>query len=211
MLMALTFAACSEAESTSTPTTAPTPTAAAVPTDAATPTNAPTATAVPTPTPAAESTVAATSTAAPSPTTGETPSESRTAGEGDRVAVHYTGTLDDGEEFDSSRGSEPLSFVVGDGRMITGFDAAVRGMTVGESRTVTMEPSEAYGERNDDLVLTFPINQLPEGVREGDSVVFTNGGQGVILEVTGGTFTVDANHRLAGQALTFEIELVSIE
>ena len=205
MLMALTFAACSEAESTSTPTTAPTPTAAAAPTDAATPT------AAPTPTPAAESTVAATSTAAPTPTTGETPSESRTAGEGDRVAVHYTGTLDDGEEFDSSRGSEPLSFVVGDGRMITGFDAAVRGMTVGESRTVTMEPAEAYGERSDELLMTFPISQLPEGVGEGDSVLFTNGGQGIILEVTSESFAVDANHRLAGQALTFEIELVSIE
>ena len=205
MLMVLTFAACSEAESTSTSTTAPTPTAAAAPTDAVTPTVAPT------PTPAAESTVAATSTAAPTPTTGETPSESRTAGEGDRVAVHYTGTLDDGEEFDSSRGSEPLSFVVGDGRMITGFDTAVRGMTVGESRTVRMEPAEAYSERRDDLVLTFPIDQLPEGVNEGDSVVFTNGGQGVILEVTGESFAVDANHRLAGQALTFEIELVSIE
>ena len=205
MLLALTFAACSEAESTSTPTTAPKPTAAATPTDAATPT------AVPTSTPAAESTVAATSTAAPTPTTGEAPSESRGAGEGDRVAVHYTGTLDDGEEFDSSRGRETLSFVVGAGQMIAGFDAAVRGMTIGESRTVRMEPAEAYGERRDDLILTFPIDQMPEGVNEGDSVVFTNGGQGVILEVTSETFTVDANHRLAGQALTFEIELVSIE
>ena len=189
MLMALALAACSEAESTPTPTTAPTPTPAAELTVAATPT--------------AEST--------PTPTTGETPSESSVAGEGDQVAVHYTGTLDSGEEFDSSRGSEPLSFVVGDGRMIAGFDAAVRGMSVGESRTVRMEPAEAYGERRDELVLTFPISQLPEGVGEGGSVLFTNGGQGVILEVTGETFTVDANHRLAGQALTFEIELVSIE
>ncbi|MDE2859946.1 MAG: FKBP-type peptidyl-prolyl cis-trans isomerase [Chloroflexota bacterium] len=147
----------------------------------------------------------------PAPAEGEAPSEGSVAGEGDKVAVHYTGTLDSGEEFDSSRGREPLSFVVGDGRMISGFDAAVRGMAIGETRTVRMEPAEAYGERNDDLVLTFPISQLPEGVGEGDSVVFTNGGQGTILEVTGETFTVDANHRLAGQALTFEIELVSIE
>ena len=194
MLMALAVAACSEAESTPTPTTAPTPTAAAAPT----------------PTAAAESTAAATSAAEPAPTTDETPGDS-SAGEGDRVAVHYTGTLDSGEEFDSSRGSEPLSFVVGDGRMIAGFDAAVRGMSVGESRTVRMEPAEAYGERRDELILSFPINQLPEGAKEGDSVFFTNGGQAVILEVTDETFTVDANHRLAGQALTFEIELVSIE
>ena len=104
MLMALAVAACSEAESTPTPTTAPTPTAAAAPT------------------------VAATSTAAPSPTTGETTGDAAAAGEGDRVAVHYTGTLDSGEEFDSSRGREPLSFEVGGGQMITGFDAAVRGI-----------------------------------------------------------------------------------
>ena len=195
MLIALAVTACSDAESTPTPTTAPTPTAAAAPTDAATPTSA------------AESTVAA----APTQTTGETSGNSSAAGEGDRVAVHYTGTLDSGEEFDSSRGSEPLSFVVGDGRMIAGFDSAVRGMSVGESRTVRMEPAEAYGERRDELILSFPINQLPEGATEGERVFFTNGGQAVILEVTGETFTVDANHRLAGQALTFEIELVSIE
>ncbi len=127
------------------------------------------------------------------------------------MSVHYTGTLDSGEEFDSSRGGEPLSFVVGDGRMIKGFDSAVRGMAVGESRTVRMEAADAYGERRDDLVFTLPIAQLPDGLGEGDGVVFTNGGQGVIVEVTDSTFRVDANHRLAGQALTFEIELVSIE
>ena len=121
-----------------------------MPTDAANPT------AVPPPTQAAGSTVAHTPTALPSPTAGEAPSEARSAGEGDEVAVHYTGTLDSGEEFDSSRGGEPLSFVVGDGRMISGFDAAVRGMMVGESRTVTMQPAEAYGERRDDLVLELP-------------------------------------------------------
>ena len=181
MLMALAIAACSGAEPTSTPTTAPTPTTAAEPTDAATTTE------------------------------GNAPGDGSVAGEGDRVAVHYTGTLDSGEEFDSSEGREPLSFVVGDGRMISGFDAAVRGMAVGESRTVRLEPADAYGERNDDLILTLPISQLPEGVGEGDSVLFTNGGQGVILDVTAETFSVDANHRLAGQALTFEIELVSIE
>ena len=188
MLMALVISACSGAEPVPTPTTAPTPTAdAATPTAAAGPTDAAT------------------------PTAGEAVGDGSVAGEGHRVTVHYTGTLDSGEEFDSSRGREPLSFVVGDGRMIAGFDAAVRGMAVGESRTVRLEPAEAYGERNDNLVLAFPISQLPEGVGEGDSVVFTNGGQGVILEVTAETFRVDANHRLAGQALTFEIELVSIE
>ena len=145
------------------------------------------------------------------PTATDAPVEGRAASEGDRVAVHYTGTLDSGEEFDSSRGREPLSFVVGAGQMITGFDAAVRGMTVGDSRTVRLGPAEAYGERSDDLIIELPIGQLPAGIGEGDSVQFTNGGQGVILEVTGQAFLVDVNPRLAGQALTFEIEMVSIE
>ena len=145
------------------------------------------------------------------PTATDAPGEGRAASEGDRVAVHYTGTLDSGEEFDSSRGREPLSFVVGAGQMISGFDAAVRGMTVGDSRTVRLDPAEAYGERSEDLIVELPIAQLPAGLGEGDSVQFTNGGQGVILEVTGEAFLVDANPRLAGQALTFEIEMVSIE
>ena len=148
---------------------------------------------------------------AETPTATDAPGEARAAGVGDSVAVHYTGTLDSGEEFDSSRGREPLSFVVGDGRMISGFDAAVRGMVVGESRTVRLEPADAYGESREDLIIELPIEQLPEGLGAGDGVTFTNGAQGVIVEVTGETFSVDANHRLAGQALTFEIEMVSIE
>ncbi len=124
--------------------------------------------------------------------------------------VHYTGTLDSGEEFDSSRGREPLGFEVGDGRMISGFDAAVRGMGVGDSITVRLEPKDAYGERLDRLVIEYPIDQLPPGLGEGDGVQYENGFTGVILEVAAETFKVDANHRLAGEALTFEIELVSV-
>ena len=149
----------------------------------------------------------ATPTAAPTPTA----AQAKAASEGDRVAVHYTGTLDSGEEFDSSRGREPLSFVVGAGQMISGFDAAVRGMTVGESRTVRLDPAEAYGERSDELIVELPIAQLPQGLGEGDTVQFTSGDTGVILEVTGEAILVDANRRLAGLALTFEIEMVSIE
>ena len=133
------------------------------------------------------------------------------ARDGDTVAVHYTGTLDSGEEFDSSLEREPLSFVLGAGQMILGFDAAVHGMKVGDSITVRLEPAEAYGERDDALIPEFPIDQLPEGLTEGDSVRFRDGRQGVILEVNDEVFRVDANHRLAGQVLTFEIELVSIE
>ena len=131
--------------------------------------------------------------------------------DGDKVAVHYTGTLESGEEFDSSRDREPLSFVLGAGQMIPGFDTAVNGMWVGESKTVRLEPAEAYGERRDDLIIELPIDQLSDGQGEGDSVLFQSGAQGIILEITDEVFRVDVNHRLAGQALTFQIELVSIE
>jgi peptide-methionine (S)-S-oxide reductase len=146
-----------------------------------------------------------------SPTDIPTPTVNKAAIDGDRVAVHYTGTLDNGEEFDSSRDRGTLSFVLGAGEMIPGFDTAVNGMKVGDSKTVRMEPKDAYGEPRDDLIIEFPIDQLPEGQGEGDSVLFQDGRQGVILEITTEVFRVDVNHRLAGQALTFEIELVSIE
>ena len=149
--------------------------------------------------------------ATPTSTTVPTPIVDRASRDGDRVAVHYTGTLDSGEEFDSSRDRESLSFVLGGGGMISGFDAAVHGMRVGDSKTVRLEPAEAYGERKDDLIIEFPIDQLPDGQGEGDSVLFQDGRQGIILGITAEVFRVDANHKLAGQALTFEIKLVSIE
>jgi FKBP-type peptidyl-prolyl cis-trans isomerase 2 len=95
--------------------------------------------------------------------------------------------------------------------MISGFDAVVNGMKVGDNVTVRLEPNDAYGERRDDLIIEFPIDQLRDGQGEGDSVLFQSGAQGIIVEITDEVFRVDANHRLAGQALTFEIELVSIE
>jgi len=133
------------------------------------------------------------------------------AKDGDTVAVHYTGTLDSGEVFDSSLQREPLSFVLGSGQMIPGFDAAVNGLTVGEIVTVRLEPGEAYGEPRDDFIIEFPIDQLPQGLTEGGTVMFQNGAQGIIMNVTDVQFTVDANHSLAGEHLTFEIELVEIQ
>ena len=149
--------------------------------------------------------------ATPTSTTVPTPTVDRASMDGDRVAVHYTGTLDSGEEFDSSRDRGPLSFVLGAGEMISGFDAAVNGMKVGDTVTVRLEPEDAYGERRDDLIMEFPIDQLRDGQGEGDSLLFQSGSRGIIVEITDEVFRVDANHRLAGQALTFEIELVSIE
>lgn len=133
----------------------------------------------------------------------------RVAREGDLVTVNYTGSLDSGEVFDSSAGRDPLEFRVGSGGVIAGFDQAVRGLAVGESVRVRMEPADAYGEHRDDLVLTFPRSQAPEGVAVGQQVAVGNS-PAVVIEVTETEVVVDANHRLAGQALTFDIELVSI-
>jgi FKBP-type peptidyl-prolyl cis-trans isomerase 2 len=132
------------------------------------------------------------------------------ASDGDTVAVHYRGTLDDGTEFDSSEGRDPLSFVVGSGQVISGFDDAVRGLAVGESRTVRIEPEDAYGEYTPEAVIDFPADSAPEGLQVGDAVTLGNGGRGTVLEITDEFVKIDANHPLAGQALTFEIELVSI-
>ena len=138
-------------------------------------------------------------------------SNGRVVKEGDAVAVHYHGTLDNGEVFDSSRERAPLTFIVGGGQMISGFDKAVRGLAVGETVTVRLEPDEAYGQRREDLILEIPRDQAPEGLSVGDSVGFSSGGTAVVLEVTDEIVRIDANHPLAGKSLTFEIELVSIE
>jgi len=144
--------------------------------------------------------------------------DAASAGNGDDVAdtgevvrVHYAGTLDDGEEFDSSAGRDPLEFTVGVGMMIPGFDAAVEGMTVGETKAVTVPAAEAYGERADDAVIEFPIADVPEQFRvEGMQVDLGNGLPATVVEVTDELVKVDTNHPLAGEALTFEITLVEI-
>jgi len=136
---------------------------------------------------------------------------------GDTVKVHYTGTLSDGTQFDSSKGKDPLEFTVGAGQMIKGFDAAVRGMKVGETKTVTIPAAEAYGEHKDSLVITFDLSEIPDGMslKVGDTVPLqtASGGyvNGTVTAVTDTDVTVDANHRLAGKDLTFEITLVEIE
>jgi len=135
---------------------------------------------------------------------------------GDTVAVHYAGRLDDGTPFDSSEGREPLSFTLGAGQVVAGFDAAVTGMEVDEEKTVRLEPSEAYGERRDDLVLEVPTNALPPGpeLKEGQGVRLglQSGGSidARVVDVGDEAVTLDANHPLAGQALTFDLTLVDV-
>ena len=142
----------------------------------------------------------------------ETGDDVRRVETGDSITVFYHGTLANGEIFDSGRDrGQPLPFVVGSGQVIQGFDNAVIGLKVGDVVTVTLPPAEAYGERDPELVLTVPLNEAPEGLSPGDSVTFANGVRGVVLEVTAETVTIDANNQLAGEELTFEIEVLTIE
>jgi FKBP-type peptidyl-prolyl cis-trans isomerase 2 len=140
----------------------------------------------------------------------------KNAATGDTVSVHYTGTLDGGEVFDSSKEREPIEFTLGEGKVIPGFENAVEGMSVNETKSVRIPAAEAYGERTEDLVFTFERKNLPGEMepREGMHVELRGpAGQAVparIVNVTDESVTVDANHPLSGQDLTFELELVGI-
>ena len=136
---------------------------------------------------------------------------------GDTVRIHYTGTLDDGTEFDSSAGREPLEFTLGSGQVIPGFDDAVSGMTIGDKKSVRMEADQAYGERRDELVQEVPRSALPDEIKPEEGMALQSQspeGHIMNLVVTGvadESITVDANHPLAGHALSFDIELVAID
>ena len=139
----------------------------------------------------------------------------RQAKDGDAVRIHYTGTLDDGSVFDSSRGRDPLRFTLGSGQVIAGFDDAVAGMTVGEQKTVTIPADQAYGARRDDLVLSVPRGEFPPDIDPdvGDQLQLGEEGRTMMVtvrEVSPEAVVLDANHPLAGQDLTFALELVAI-
>jgi peptidylprolyl isomerase len=135
--------------------------------------------------------------------------------QGDTVKVHYRGTLADGTEFDSSEGSDPLEFTVGAGEVIPGFDSAVQDMSdVGDKKTVTIPSEEAYGDRVEEAKQQVPLEAFPERPQVGWVVELTTpegqNVQAVVAEVGETTATIDFNHPLAGEDLTFEIELVHI-
>ncbi len=138
------------------------------------------------------------------------------AKKGDTVHVHYKGTLDDGSIFDSSEGNDPISFTLGSGEVIPGFENAIEGMSIGDKKTERMEPGDAYGDRREELVFTVGRDQMPEGdVEVGDmlQVGFPDGTSSAVTvaAVLDDTVQLDANHPLAGKPLTFELELVSID
>lgn len=135
---------------------------------------------------------------------------------GDTVKVHYRGELSDGTVFDQSTGRDPLEFTLGSGQVIPGFDKAITGMTAGEKKTVNIPAVDAYGPHREEQILTLKRDQLPPGVdvEVGQAVELTDDrGQSWpvrVAEVTPDTITLDANHELAGEDLTFHLELVSI-
>ncbi len=135
---------------------------------------------------------------------------------GDAVKVHYTGKFDDGQVFDSSDGGDPLGFTVGAGQVIPGFDAALVGMQIGETKNVVIPADQAYGERIEEYVQTIDRQQFNlSGVEpELGMAIEMQTPQGsiplVITELTEASVTLDANHPLAGEELHFDLTLVEI-
>jgi peptidylprolyl isomerase len=133
---------------------------------------------------------------------------------GNTVNVHYTGKLNNGEQFDSSEGREPLKFKVGALQVIPGFEDAVIGKSVGDKVTVNIPCDKAYGPVRDDLNQQVPLTQLPEGVKIGDSLqAMTEQGpiDVTVTELNEEFGVIDANHKLAGEDLLFDIEIVSVD
>lgn len=135
---------------------------------------------------------------------------------GDTVRVHYHGKLNDGSTFDSSEGRAPLEFVVGNGQVIKGFDDAVMDMKAGEKKSVKIPVTEAYGERSEENMVRYPITEFPADIKpEVGMELHMSDNQGnvfpvIVAEVTEDSVLLDANHPLAGEDLTFDIELVEI-
>lgn len=138
------------------------------------------------------------------------------AKKGDKVKVHYHGKLDSGETFDKSEGREPLEFEIGSGMVIPGFDNGVTGMAVGDKKTINIPFDQAYGPRNPDMIIEMPKDRFPKDMEiEVGMPLAMSDGQGqqfqvVIVEIKDDVVILDANHPLAGQDLTFDLELVEI-
>lgn len=133
---------------------------------------------------------------------------------GNRVKVHYTGKLEDGQEFDSSIQREPLEFVVGTGQLIEGFEMGIIGLNKGDKTVLTINPEKGYGPVVESMIVQIPRSNAPEDVHvgaqlqaEGDSgqqMIFT------VREVNEENVTIDGNHPLAGKILNFEVEILEV-
>jgi peptidylprolyl isomerase len=135
---------------------------------------------------------------------------------GDTVKVHFTGKLEDGTVFASSRQSEPLEFKLGQGKILSGVEEAVEGMTPGNPESVRIPADQAYGQRKEELVQNVSRQELPDNVelKVGQQLRIDREGQepltATVVGVSGDSVTLDANHPLAGEDLTFELELIEI-
>jgi peptidylprolyl isomerase len=136
---------------------------------------------------------------------------------GDLVSVHYTGKLTNGEVFDSSKERDPLQFTLGKKEMLVGFEEGVVGMKPGETKSVTLNPEQAFGDRREDLMLELPKDKFPQHITPsiGLQLNLSNASGAnmmvVIKEVGDDSVTLDGNHPLAGQTLVFDIELIEIK
>lgn len=138
------------------------------------------------------------------------------AKDGDTVKVHYTGKLGDGTVFDSSEGRDPLQFTLGENQVIPGFEEAIVGMEAGETKTFEIPADRAYGERRDAMVIKIERDQFPEDMKPEVGQQLRLGQQGgetlivKVIDVSETTVTIDGNHPLAGEDLTFDVELSEI-
>lgn len=136
--------------------------------------------------------------------------------EGDTVRIHYTGTLDNGTQFDSSAGQDPIEFTLGNKDVIPGFENGVKGMQIGDQKKIHIPAEEAYGERNDSLVEQVPLQNFPDDLELQVGMQLqaqSPNGENFNVIVTAlneEAATIDGNHPLAGEALNFELELVEI-
>ena len=135
--------------------------------------------------------------------------------QGSTVEVHYTGKLRNDEVFDSSEGKEPLKFEVGSGQIIPGFENAILGKNVGDKVSVNIDPSQAYGEVREDLLVKVPFDKMPGEVEVGQTLqANADNGQPVMVvveEVNEDHVVINGNHPLAGKELVFDIEIVSVQ
>lgn len=134
---------------------------------------------------------------------------------GSSVSVNYTGRLEDGTIFDTSlqEGRTPLNATLGQGQLIPGFENGLIGMSIGEKKTIEIEPKDAYGDVNEQMVQEVALTQVPEGIKEGDMLQGQNQYgpvQVTVKEVKESTVVLDMNHPLAGKKLIFDLEVVSV-
>lgn len=140
----------------------------------------------------------------------------KTAKKGDKVSVEYTGTLETGEIFDSSKGKPPLEFEVGANVVIKGFDDGILGMKVGEEKEININPKEGYGERNEAYIKELPRTAVPKEVdlKKGMMLIFKREDglrmPAMVVDIKEDTVVVDFNHPLSGKKLKFKVKLIKI-